>query len=185
MDDGDTVRSDEDLIRDAAKGDARAYQQLYDRHSGRTLRYLQRCMNGLPEAYDVNQEVWIKVWKRASQFSGDKFIGWLFRIAHNCFQDWLRKKSRDHTEQIDDAMMGRLAQRASLPDKLDELLQEVLFEELNQAIARLPDNERRVVEMRVLLDYSWQKIGEELGVSAPNAKQIFHRAMKKLRGFLK
>ena len=64
----------------------------YQVNSIRLRRYLKRLGLQGADAEDVAQEVWLRIWKKQTDFDGTNFRGWMLRIARNCVVDLARKK---------------------------------------------------------------------------------------------
>ena len=76
-------------------GDTAAFEVLYRRHNDALYRYLLRLSRQPTTAEDVFQDVWGKIIKaRASYRPTAKFTTYLYRVAHNCFIDHVRRNKR-------------------------------------------------------------------------------------------
>jgi RNA polymerase sigma-70 factor, ECF subfamily len=84
-------QSDAELIQRIMKRDSEAFALLFDRYIGHVTDHLTRMLRDAGAADDVAQEVFLRVWNRADQWSGaGAFQGWLFRIATNLALNHLR-----------------------------------------------------------------------------------------------
>ena len=87
--------SDSALMLRYKDGDVAAFEALYRRHNNSLYRYLLRCCLDRDAAEDVFQEVWGKIIKsRGSYRRTAKFTTFLYRVAHNCFIDHIRRNKR-------------------------------------------------------------------------------------------
>ena len=76
-------------------GDVKAFETLYRRHKDPVYRYLLRLCRHRDTAEDVFQEVWGKIVRaRESYRPTAKFTTFLYRVAHNCFIDHVRRNKR-------------------------------------------------------------------------------------------
>ncbi|MEM9052727.1 MAG: sigma-70 family RNA polymerase sigma factor, partial [Bacteroidota bacterium] len=77
--------TDEGLIQRAAKGDKRAFEEIYDRYAGRLYNYFYRMLYQDEElAKDQTQELFLKLVEKANQFNAKRsFQTWVFSIANN------------------------------------------------------------------------------------------------------
>jgi RNA polymerase sigma-70 factor (ECF subfamily) len=76
-------------------GDVDAFETLYRRHKDPVYRYLLRLCRHRATAEDIFQEVWGKIVKaRESYRPTAKFTTFLYRVAHNCFIDHVRRNKR-------------------------------------------------------------------------------------------
>ncbi|MDC0267556.1 sigma-70 family RNA polymerase sigma factor, partial [Akkermansiaceae bacterium] len=59
------------------------------------------------DAWDLSQEVFLKVWKALPKFEARaKFSTWLYRITHNVVYDWLRKRKIESAGELDDGILN-------------------------------------------------------------------------------
>jgi RNA polymerase sigma-70 factor (ECF subfamily) len=92
----------DDLMRRAARGDATAFEELYDELSAAVYGLARRVVRDPARAEDVTQEVFIDVWRRATRFDGErgKAKTWIMTIAHRRAVDAVRRseaqKRQDH-----------------------------------------------------------------------------------------
>jgi len=81
------------LIDKCKAGDGEAYRQLMKNYQAKLFGYLWRFSESQYEAEELFQETMIKVWKGIKKYNDqNKFISWLFTIAHNVAMDNLRMR---------------------------------------------------------------------------------------------
>ena len=91
----DRAVDDSALMLRYRDGDTAAFETLYRRHNDALFRYLLRLCRHSATAEDVFQEAWGKIIKaRATYRPTAKFSTFLYRVAHNCFIDHLRRNQR-------------------------------------------------------------------------------------------
>lgn len=85
--------TDEDLARHAAGGDATAFRTLTDRHYRPVCGFLLRRLADASAVEDVAQETFLEAFRslQAGRLP-ERFLAWLFGIAHNCLGKWLRRR---------------------------------------------------------------------------------------------
>ena len=94
------MRDEADLIREAARGDAGAFEELVLRKRERVVRTAYQITGDLEDARDVAQWVFIRLWKVLGRFDpGRRFDTWLYRITVNAAIDLLREKGPRGTLQ--------------------------------------------------------------------------------------
>ena len=97
------VTSDENLIREIAKGDKRAMRVLYARHNVRVYRFIARLVGDNATAEDLVSEVFLDVWRQAAQFEGrSQASTWLLAIARYKALSQLRSRP---VECLDDQVL--------------------------------------------------------------------------------
>lgn len=174
---GNDAELDRIDVRDAARGDAAAYERVYRRHVGR-VHALCRRMLSPDEADDVTQDVFIRAWEKLSLFRGDAAFGtWLHRLAVNVILGRREKHGRYRDRfQAGDVDVIPMPARRDRPD---------LRMDFDAAIRTLPQGARDVFLLHDVEGYTHEEIGGLLGVTAGTSKSQLHRARMGLRQYLK
>jgi RNA polymerase sigma-70 factor (ECF subfamily) len=159
-------------------GDSAAFEMLYRRHNDALYRYLLRLCRHRDNADDIFQEVWGKIIKAADRYRPTaKFSTYLYRVAHNCFIDHLRRNKRhSHSGDIEPDCQ---AHPAELPDTLAE--RALARERLEIALRELPDEQRDVFLLYEEAGLSLDDIATVTGANRETAKSRLRYATKKLR----
>lgn len=122
-------------------GDTAAFEILYRRHNDALLRYLLRLCQHRATAEDVFQDVWGKIIKSRDNYRPTaKFTTFMYRVAHNCFIDNVRRNKRHSKQSPLDA--DSLGDPAEQPDVIAE--RKLARERLERALTDLPDEQRDV-----------------------------------------
>jgi RNA polymerase sigma-70 factor (ECF subfamily) len=160
---------DERPLIEAAQADPARFLDLYDRYFHRVWAYAIRRAADRAEAEDVTSEVFRRALEnlRAYEWRGIPFAAWLLRIAANALAQRREKAGRESWDPPPD-MAG--------PD--EELERRVI---LFQMVERLPDVQRRVIELRYVEEKSLQEMAAELGKTEGAVKQLQRRALESLR----
>src|SRR3954454_7639447 len=169
-------RSDERLVATAKDGDERAFEILYERHAPAILRYCRSLLRSTQEAEDVKQEVFvlaISALRRGAE--PDAFRPWLYRIAHNACMSHLRMR-RPVLVADNGVLVGPAAAVEPVDGHREELRQ------LLDDIGKLPDVQRGALLLREMDGFSYEQVGEALGVPASTVRQSIFRARRTLRG---
>jgi RNA polymerase sigma-70 factor (ECF subfamily) len=189
-----TELSNYDLIlrcQQGMKPDRAAFSELLRRHQTHVEKLLYHLAPDWSDRADLVQEVWIRVYRNIQRLKEPaKFKGWLSRIATNLFYDELRKRKRvqppislDAPRQVDDGEMNwEVATHLPSPDQ--DLSNQEFYEQLNRAIAQLPETFRTTIILREIQGYSYEEIGTMTGVSIGTVKSRIARARAKLQAVL-
>ncbi len=150
-------------------------------------RLALRMTGSEQDAEDITQETFIKVIKSLPGFEGrSQLTTWIYRIAMNeSLMNLRRRKPAGSTVEIDaekDDEEGaeiEIIDWASQPEA--ELLNSEGKQQLDLAIARLPESMRSVFTLRDLQGLSIEETASVLGISIANVKTRLLRARLKLR----
>ena len=93
---GDTKgQPDKKTLERLKKGQTKAFEEILSFYEKAIFNHLYRLSQNRDDAADLTQETFIKLYKNRKSVDLDKkFSSWLYKIATNCFYDWLRKKKR-------------------------------------------------------------------------------------------
>ncbi len=187
MEDGPTEMSEEALVSMAKLGDSDAFVKLSKLHSNRLLRTIYNITRNWHDAEDALQDAMLRAFSHLKDFQEkSSFATWLTRIAINSALMILRKKRRCYEipfEGIDDSGDNYECSEVKSPaeDPESRLARKEREELLRDAILRLPQVFREVVELRQARGYSAREIAQALGISVPAVKSRLSRARLTLR----
>jgi len=165
------------LMERVKNGDDGAFEELLTRHYQSVYRLAYRFLYDSPEAEDITQEVFLRVFRAAQTYSPKaKFSTWLYTITKNlCFNE-LRKKRSVTIFSIEDEMLPELSSMDESPvSKLEEA--EVKKRVLD-AVRELPANLRIAVLLLKYHGLSYEEVAEILGCTVNAVKLRVHRAKK-------
>ncbi len=150
---------------------------LYGAYAGRVFGYLRA--QGAAEPEDLTSEVFLRVFDRLAQFSGDEvqFRSWLFTIAHRILIDDARRRQR-RPQTI--ALVAQ-AETYAAGDVEQEAITNVGTEWADALVASLPPDQRAVVALRVTADLPLEQVASILGKRVGAVKALQHRALAALR----
>ena len=180
------IEEDEALIAAALNGSAYAWEKLVKRFESRVYNLGLRLTGNPTDALDLMQEVFLGVYRNLHRFRGDaKFSSWLFRIAHNKAVDMNRGKrlmtvqSRLTSEDEDEGFDIFPGDAREEPEhKLNEI---ETNQRIIQLLAKLPMEQRLVVELKIFQSLTFDEIALMQEISENTAKTRFYTALKKLK----
>ena len=183
---------DRKLIKASQSGDTRAFETLVTRHRGKVYAMVQNMIKNEADAWDLSQEVFLKVWKALPKFeSRAKFSTWLYRITHNVVYDWLRKRKIDSAGELDDGILNESdiaagsrtsPSVAARPDKA--LANAELGERINAALATLNAEHRETILLREVQGFDYKEIAKVMDCSLGTVMSRLFYARKKLQALL-
>ncbi len=161
--------------------DREAFARLFDHFAPRVKAYMRRLGTEPAAAEDLVQDVMLTVWRRAGQFDASKagVATWIFTIARNRRIDIIRHERRPAPDLNDPALVP---DREPEADAVVEKMQHGL--RLRLAVAELPEEQARLLELAYFEDKSHSVIADELDLPLGTVKSRIRLAMKKLRSQL-
>jgi RNA polymerase sigma-70 factor (ECF subfamily) len=167
----------EDVVVAALAHEPWACRRVFDDYAGRVLGYLRS--QGAREPEDLTSEVFLRVFDRLPQFSGDEanFRSWLFTIAHRILIDDARRRQR----RPQTTSLGVDIETQGGGDVEHEALANVGAEWADALVESLPPDQRAVVALRVTADLSLEQVADILGKRVGAVKSLQHRALESLR----
>jgi len=179
----DDRRVDARLAERIRAGDAGALGELYDRYASIALATAQRVVGGRDEAEDVVHDAFVAVWRKIDRFDAERgaLRGWLMTVVRNRAID--RVRARRTTVDVDDADERSLLRTGPNPTS-DDVLRRAAAGDLRTALAELPDEQRRAVELAYFEGYTYREVAELTGVPAGTANGRLRLALAKLRDSL-
>ena len=153
-------------------------------------RTAYRLSGNAGDAEDLVQDASLLAWRGFGSFeAGTNFRAWFFRILTNAFYSRYRKTRREgravELEEVPELYLWRQSSVAGLSDVLQDpaaaLLARLDAEEVNAAIAALPEEYRVVAALYFMDDLPYQEIAEMLGIPIGTVRSRLHRARRQLQ----
>lgn len=182
-------RDRRDMIRLAA-GDDAALNELMERHGGKMVNYLVRCLQDEEDAADTAQETFVRVYQNRARYdSRIKFSTWLYAIATNLVKDRYRHRARHPQVSLDaeneatgkDFRENLLEQK---PTPSESLQATERAEAVRNAVGQLPEELRTPLILSEYEELSHAEIGEILHCTTKAVETRIYRARKQLRDSL-
>lgn len=172
------------LVQHTLAGDARAFQELVERHQERLFAAVRHYTRNPVEVEDIVQETFLKAFCRLDSFQQQSsFATWIYRIAINTSLDVLKRKGRGAVESLEDPqVVERPAHKALAPDA--RLQREEIARITQQILQGMPDIFRAVLVMREFEGLSYQEMAEVLCISIGTVESRLFRARARFRAAL-
>lgn len=187
------MSEDKKLIEKAAGGDVEAFEKIIEEYQNIVYSIALRMSGNETDAFDMAQEVFIKLYRNLSKFDGrSKLSTWIYRVASNTCLDELkkRKRIRDNTKSLneefetaDDNVVLEIKDTKPLPE--EEIENSEIKETLNSAILKLSDQHKEVIILRDIEGFSYEEIADITKNSVGTVKSRLSRARAALRKILK
>ena len=168
-----TRLEDHDLVLRVARGDVRAFEAIYDRHSAQVFGLAMRVTGRRRAAEEATQDAFLGVWRAARSYDTSRgtFKTWLLSMVRNRSIDCLRREARhDRDVEIDDALVAQLEQVADREESFHA----------RQLLVSLPDDQRGVIELAYFKGLTQTEISEKVGIPLGTVKGRQRLALTKL-----
>ena len=183
--------SDAILMQRIVARDQEAFAILFARYQAQVTESLRWVTRDSVAVDDLTQEVFLRVWNRADQWSGQgSFRGWLFQIARNLSLNQLRSQSRRREQPLEMPSLcdeedeerpvpGWMIDRAALgPDvQLERAEQRRILQALIDA---LPEEKREIFQMVYEDEMKLREVAERLAIPEGTVKSRLFHARKQL-----
>ncbi|UCG29987.1 MAG: sigma-70 family RNA polymerase sigma factor [candidate division WOR-3 bacterium] len=173
------IESDEALIQSVKNGDCDAFGPIVERYKMALYKVMYRMVMNRDDAEDLVEEAFIKAYRSIKKFqTGRPFYSWLRRIAVNNAINFLKRERRSNVgplEYVENTLSnGRNDPAQMIRDKM-------LRERISAAIARLPEDARIILSLKVEEDLSYDEIGKLLKIPKGTVMSRLARARMKLK----
>ncbi len=161
-------------------GQAEALGELYDRHASTALATALRVVGSREEAEDVVHEAFVAVWRKIDRFDAERgaLRAWLMTVVRNRAID--RVRARRPRIDLDDADERSLLRTGPNPT-WEAALARASASDIQVALAGLPDEQRRAVELAYFEGYTYREVADMTGVPPGTANGRLRLALAKLR----
>jgi RNA polymerase sigma-70 factor (ECF subfamily) len=164
------------------------FEAVYDRFKTDIFRFIFYLTGNQAEAEDLFQETWLRVVRQCGfRRTVQDLKPWLLTIALNLHRDALRRKRvrriflfrHYHQERPNSSALDGYAPPSTEPARIAE--QAWLQREIDQALAGLPEKQRRVFLLSELEGLRQAEIAGSMGIPVGTVKSLLYRAVKKLQ----
>jgi RNA polymerase sigma-70 factor (ECF subfamily) len=158
---------------EAAQKDPGRFGELYENNFERVYAYVARRVGNREEAQDLTAEVFHQALANLARYEwrGLPFAAWLLRIASNAIADSWKSKAREQGNPSSDELLAHDIGMEDIEQRA----------KLFRLVTTLPDDQRRVIEMRFAQEKSIREISKELGRTGGAVKQLQFRGLETLR----
>jgi RNA polymerase sigma-70 factor, ECF subfamily len=183
---GQDLRSlaDEDVMQLVRRGDARAFEVVYERHSSAAFSLAYRMMGTRSGAEDVTQDAFLSMWRSGARY--DRARGsvrtWVLGIVHHRAIDALRRATvHDKRRAGDEGIEERFEAR----ERTDvEAARREEAGTVRGALSSLPADQCQVIELAYFGGFTHTEIAEMLDAPVGTVKGRMRLGLKKMRAQL-
>jgi RNA polymerase sigma-70 factor (ECF subfamily) len=173
--------ADEDLMQLVRRGDADAFEQVYERHATASFSLAYRMTANRNLAEDVVQEAFLSLWRSGARY--DRTRGsvrtWVLGIVHNRAIDALRRGLVHSRRRASDE---GIEERFEAPERTDvEVARRDEAREVRAAMQTLPREQSRVIELAYFGGFTHTEIASMLDTPVGTVKGRMRLGLEKLR----
>jgi RNA polymerase sigma-70 factor (ECF subfamily) len=158
------------------------WDEVVENHSDRVFRLAYRLTGNRPDAEDLTQEVFIRVFRSLDSYTPGTFEGWLHRITTNLFLDGARRKQRIRFDALSDERAARLESADIAPEM--SYADQHFDDDIELALATLPPDFRAAVVLCDVEGLTYEEIAEILDAKLGTVRSRIHRGRTQLRAAL-
>jgi RNA polymerase sigma-70 factor, ECF subfamily len=183
---GQDLRSlaDEDVMQLVRRGDARAFEVIYERHSAAAFSLAYRMMGTRAGAEDVTQDAFLSLWRSGARY--DRARGsvrtWVLGIVHHRAIDALRRATvHDKRRASDEGIEERFEAR----ERTDvEAARREAAGTVRGALSSLPADQSQVIELAYFGGFTHTEIADMLDAPVGTVKGRMRLGLKKMKAQL-
>jgi len=182
-----TTWTDEELVARSQRGDVESFNQLILRWERPIYALAYRVIGREEEARDVCQEAFLRAFRALPGFKGQaKFSSWLYRITLNLCRDWIRRQRRAPVSQMpEDVDVAEMAASRGPVESIEDLVaRRELSAVVEEAMARLPEEQRTAIILKEYHGMTFQEIAELQGCPLSTVKTRLYQGLSVLRRHL-
>jgi RNA polymerase sigma-70 factor (ECF subfamily) len=183
---GQDLRSlaDEDVMQLVRRGDARAFEIVYERHSAAAFSLAYRMMGSRGAAEDVTQDAFLSLWRSGARY--DRARGsvrtWVLGIVHHRAIDALRRATVHDRRRAGDEGIEERFEAAERTDV--EAARREEAGTVRGALETLPADQCQVIELAYFGGFTHTEIAEMLDAPVGTIKGRMRLGLKKMRAQL-
>ena len=165
--------------------DEEAFTEIYQHFFSRTYKFIYAKTSDAETTDEIISKTFLKMFENLSKYDPSRaaFSTWLFQIALNEMKMfWRSKNYRGEHEENWDEEFNPVAPEYDEPEK--KVLESEMQDKIREALEKLPERERKIIEMAYWLNYPPRKIAEVLDLKPNTVSVILRRAKNSLKKFL-
>ncbi|MCT4587797.1 MAG: RNA polymerase sigma-70 factor [Carboxylicivirga sp.] len=173
--------SDQELIIGIQSNDDDSFRLLFERYARRLHYFAKVYMSNDPDADELVQEVFIKLWNKRNSIKGDHNIkAFIFKVAVNTVYDMVRKKKLEHV--YDDLLQYETSIN-------EETWNNIVYNELqghvDRLVGQLPQKRKEIFLLSRRKGLSTKEIAQQLNISERTVENHIYKALAFLKESLK
>ncbi|MEG1408820.1 MAG: RNA polymerase sigma factor [Terrisporobacter sp.] len=176
-------QTDENLIKEILKGNESAMEILVKRYYDLVHSYIYRTTNDYNIAYDITQDVFIKMMKNLDKYNlnDGKFKNWLLKIAVNTTKDYFKSKTYKQRIENYDIENHQIEDKFNVIDIISKKEESI---KIKEAVENLPSLQREAIFLKYYNDLKIKEISKITGDKESTIKSRLFNGIKNLKKLL-
>jgi RNA polymerase sigma-70 factor (ECF subfamily) len=176
---------DLDLVVRSKAGDTEAFGELVRRYQKPVFRIILRMVKSMDDADDLTQDTFVRAYRGLKTFKEEfDFHPWLYRIAYNQTINFLNKRKRQAAVDLEDVPEGDIKAGPAPESPLQAASRGELLDRVEEALDRLPEDQKTVFLLRVQEGLSYEEIAQTMGTPKGTVMSRLARARMALRKYM-
>jgi RNA polymerase sigma-70 factor (ECF subfamily) len=173
----------EDLLGQVARGDAPAFELLFDRVASSVFGVVRRVLRDPAQSEEVAQEVLLEVWRTAPRFDEERGSAttWIHTMAHRRAIDRVRAAQAAHDREEKVALRDHEPPYDVVADRVEARLEQ---EQVRRCLDGLTDLQRESVTLAYYGGHTYREVAELLDVPLGTVKTRMRDGLIRLRDCL-
>jgi RNA polymerase sigma-70 factor (ECF subfamily) len=179
------------LMLEVQRGDAGAFERLFEKHIARVVGFATRFVGTRARAEELAQDVFLQIYKHRGRYQPQaRFSTWLYRMVTNACLSEVRRADHRGTMQSLDQAVGESDDppqfvEATEPSSEADAASREALEHMRAVLDGLPPQQRAALLLARAEGFSYEEVAESLSCSVSAVKSLVHRATVTLRERLK
>ncbi|MCI0685989.1 MAG: ECF RNA polymerase sigma factor SigK [Sporichthyaceae bacterium] len=173
----------EGLLGQVARGDQRAFEQVFERVAAPVYGIVRRVLRDPAQSEEIAQEVLLEVWRQAARFSADRgsAMSWVLTIAHRRAVDRVRTEAAASARTARAFWQDGGVEYDQVAEQVEVRLEQ---ERVRRCLDTLTDLQRESVDLAYYGGYTYREVGELLGVALGTVKTRLRDGLIRMRDCL-
>jgi RNA polymerase sigma-70 factor, ECF subfamily len=173
----------EGLLGRVAKGDQRAFEQVFERMAAPVYGIVRRVLRDPAQSEEIAQEVMLEIWRQAARFSVERgsALSWVMTIAHRRAVDRVRAETAASARTARALWQDNRTDYDQVAEQVEVRLEQ---ERVRRCLETLTELQRESVDLAYYGGYTYREVGELLGVALGTVKTRLRDGLIRMRDCL-
>jgi RNA polymerase sigma-70 factor, ECF subfamily len=173
----------EGLLGRVAKGDQRAFEQVFERMAAPVYGIVRRVLRDPAQSEEIAQEVMLEIWRQAARFSVERgsALSWVMTIAHRRAVDRVRAETAASARTARALWQDDRTEYDQVAEQVEVRLEQ---ERVRRCLETLTELQRESVDLASYGGYTYREVGELLGVALGTVKTRLRDGLIRMRDCL-